>query len=44
VTLARLRLAAPGQLRALLLPHQQGTDNARRALRNLLSERPPSVG
>jgi hypothetical protein len=44
VTLARLRLATPEQLRALLLPHQEGTDYVRRALRNLLLERPPLVG
>jgi hypothetical protein len=31
--LARLRLATPEQLRAMLLPHQQGTDYVRRALR-----------
>jgi hypothetical protein len=44
VTPARLRLAAPVQLRALLLPHQEGTDYVRRALRNLAGERPPLVG
>jgi hypothetical protein len=44
VTLARLRLAMPEQLRGLLLPHQKGTDNVRLALRNLLAERPPLVG
>lgn len=35
LTLARLRLATPRQLKALLLPHQQSTDHVRRALRNL---------
>lgn len=44
MTLARLRLAEPEQLRALLLPHQQGTDNVRLALRNLAAERPALVG
>src|SRR5207253_2156706 len=36
--LAQLRLATPRQLQQLLLPHQQGTDYVRRALRNLLAE------
>jgi hypothetical protein len=40
VTLARLRLATPEQLRALLLNHQEGTDYVRRALRNLTAEKP----
>ncbi|MFF7199273.1 replication-relaxation family protein [Streptomyces sp. NPDC008079] len=44
VTLARLRLAEPEQLRALLLDHQEGTDYVRRALRNLAAEKPPLVG
>jgi hypothetical protein len=44
LTLARLRLATPRQLKALLLPHQQGTDHVRRALRNLLAEAPALVG
>jgi hypothetical protein len=44
VTLARFRLATPAQLRALLLPHQEGTDYVRRALRDLMAERPPLVG
>ncbi|MFJ1588394.1 replication-relaxation family protein [Streptomyces sp. NPDC088197] len=44
MTLARLRLAEPEQLRALLLDHQEGTDYVRRALRNLAAERPPLVG
>jgi hypothetical protein len=44
LTLARLRLAAPRQLKALLLPHQQDTDHVRRALRNLLAESPALVG
>ncbi|MFF7365403.1 replication-relaxation family protein [Streptomyces sp. NPDC008125] len=44
LTLAQLRLATPSQLRALLLPHQQGTDHVRRALRNLLDESPALVG
>ncbi|SEG85294.1 Replication-relaxation [Actinacidiphila yanglinensis] len=44
VTLARLRLATPAQLRALLLPQHEGTDYVRRALRNLAAERPPLVG
>ncbi|MFJ9634867.1 replication-relaxation family protein [Streptomyces sp. NPDC101175] len=35
LALAQLRLAKPVQLKALLLPHQQGTDHVRRALRNL---------
>ncbi|GAA1545762.1 hypothetical protein GCM10009730_63540 [Streptomyces albidochromogenes] len=39
LTLAQLRLATPRQLKALLLPHQQGTDHIRRALRNLLDDR-----
>ncbi|WP_461012048.1 replication-relaxation family protein [Streptomyces capparidis] len=42
--LARLRLATPHQLHQLLLPHQQGTDYIRRALRNLRAESPPLVG
>jgi hypothetical protein len=44
VTPARFRLASPEQLRALLVPHQDGTDYVRRALRNLAAERPPLVG
>ncbi|OKK12201.1 mucin [Streptomyces sp. CB00455] len=44
LTLAQLRLATPRQLKALLLPHQQGTDHVRRALRNLLDESPALVG
>ncbi|MGC5360878.1 hypothetical protein ACPXCE_04190 [Streptomyces sp. DT24] len=32
LTLAQLRLATPRQLKALLLPRQQGTDHVRRAL------------
>ncbi|GGU67764.1 replication-relaxation family protein [Streptomyces daghestanicus] len=44
LTLARLRLATPRQLKALLLPHQQDTDHVRRALRNLLAESPALVG
>ncbi|QSS95540.1 replication-relaxation family protein (plasmid) [Streptomyces sp. M54] len=44
LTLARLRLATPHQLKALLLPHQQDTDHVRRALRNLLAESPALVG
>ncbi|GAA2433385.1 replication-relaxation family protein [Streptomyces macrosporus] len=44
LTLARLRLATPHQLRALLLPHQQGTDYIRRALRDLRAESPALVG
>lgn len=44
VTLARLRLAEPEQLRALLLPHQKATDNIRLALRNLAAEKPALVG
>ncbi|MEV7906621.1 replication-relaxation family protein [Streptomyces anulatus] len=44
LTLARLRLATPRQLKALLLPHQQDTDHVRRALRNLLEETPALVG
>ncbi|MEV7659607.1 replication-relaxation family protein [Streptomyces anulatus] len=44
LTLARLRLATPRQLKALLLPHQQDTDHVRRALRNLLEESPALVG
>jgi hypothetical protein len=43
VTLALLRLAMPEQLRGLLLPHQEGTDYVRRALRNLAAERLPLV-
>ncbi|MFI8405179.1 replication-relaxation family protein [Streptomyces sp. NPDC085463] len=39
-----MRLATPRQLKALLLPHQQGTDHVRRALRNLLEESPALVG
>ncbi|MFH8371375.1 replication-relaxation family protein [Streptomyces sp. NPDC018031] len=42
--LAQLRLATPRQLKALLLPHQQGTDHVRRALRNLLAESPALIG
>ncbi|MFF8918989.1 replication-relaxation family protein [Streptomyces sp. NPDC015032] len=44
LTLAQLRLATPRQLKELLLPHQQGTDHVRRALRNLLDESPALVG
>lgn len=44
LTLARLRLATPEQLRGLLLDHQEGTDYVRRALRDLAAERPPLVG
>ncbi|WP_105973613.1 replication-relaxation family protein [Streptomyces geranii] len=44
LTLAQLRLATPCQLKALLLPRQQGTDHVRRALRNLLAESPALVG
>ncbi|MEU6212709.1 replication-relaxation family protein [Streptomyces sp. NPDC047023] len=44
LTLAQLRLATPRQLKALLLPHQQGTDHVRRALRNLQGEFPALVG
>lgn len=44
LTLAQLRLATPRQLKALLLPHQQGTDHVRRALRNLHAESPALVG
>ncbi|GAA3759123.1 replication-relaxation family protein [Streptomyces tremellae] len=44
LTLAQLRLATPRQLKALLLPRQQGTDHVRRALRNLLDESPALVG
>ncbi|WP_324792452.1 replication-relaxation family protein [Streptomyces cyaneofuscatus] len=44
LTLAQLRLATPRQLKALLLPHQQGTDHVRRALRNLIAETPALVG
>ncbi|MFB6807594.1 replication-relaxation family protein [Streptomyces sp. NPDC056387] len=44
LTLAQLRLATPLQMKALLLPHQQGTDHVRRALRNLLEESPALVG
>ncbi|MFJ7497978.1 replication-relaxation family protein [Streptomyces sp. NPDC097727] len=44
LTLAQLRLATPRQLKALLLPHQQGTDHVRRALRNLIDESPALVG
>lgn len=44
LTLAQLRLATPRQLKAMLLPHQQDTDHARHALRNLLAESPPLVG
>ncbi|MFE2513339.1 replication-relaxation family protein [Streptomyces naganishii] len=36
--LAQLRLATPRQLKALLLPDQQGTDYVRRALRNLRAD------
>ncbi|MCX4775064.1 replication-relaxation family protein [Streptomyces sp. NBC_01285] len=42
--LAQLRLATPRQLKELLLPHQQGTDHVRRALRNLADESPSLVG
>ncbi|MFF5721256.1 replication-relaxation family protein [Streptomyces buecherae] len=44
LALAQLRLAKPRQLKELLLPHQQGTDHVRRALRNLLAESPALVG
>ncbi|MFD7840789.1 replication-relaxation family protein [Streptomyces sp. NPDC059761] len=44
LTLAQLCLATPRQLKALLLPHQQGTDHVRRALRNLQGESPALVG
>ncbi|MFE5563135.1 replication-relaxation family protein [Streptomyces sp. NPDC056544] len=44
LALAQLRLASPRQLKALLLPHQQGTDHVRRALRNLQGESPALVG
>ncbi|MGJ5899321.1 replication-relaxation family protein [Streptomyces niveiscabiei] len=44
LALAQLRLATPRQLKELLLPHQQGTDHVRRALRNLLAESPALVG
>ncbi|WP_446039042.1 replication-relaxation family protein [Streptomyces sp. SID1121] len=44
LALAQLRLATPSQLKALLLPHQEGTDHVRRALRNLLDESPALVG
>nr|WP_237542703.1 replication-relaxation family protein [Streptomyces sp. SID4919] len=44
LTLARLRLATPLQLKTLLLPHQRGTDHVRRALRNLRAEAPALVG
>ncbi|MGI5451447.1 replication-relaxation family protein [Streptomyces sp. CA-243310] len=44
LALAQLRLATPRQLKALLLPHQQGTDHVRRALRNLQGESPTLVG
>lgn len=44
LALAQLRLATPRQLKALLLPRQQGTDHVRRALRNLLAESPALVG
>ncbi|MGY3676722.1 replication-relaxation family protein [Streptomyces sp. TE33382] len=39
-----MRLATPRQLKALLLPRQQGTDHVRHALRNLLAESPALVG
>ncbi|WP_234323372.1 hypothetical protein [Streptomyces bikiniensis] len=39
-----MRPATPRQLKALLLPHQQGTDPVRRAPRNLLAESPALVG
>ncbi|GAA2358913.1 replication-relaxation family protein [Streptomyces cuspidosporus] len=38
LALAQLRLATPHQLKALLLPDQQGTDYVRRALRNLRAD------
>ncbi|ALM43516.1 mucin (plasmid) [Streptomyces sp. FR-008] len=44
LTLAQLRPATPRQLKALLLPRQQGTDHVRRALRHLLAESPALVG
>lgn len=44
LALARLRLATPHQLHRLLLPHQQGTDHVRRALRDLHAESPALVG
>ncbi|QIB49570.1 replication-relaxation family protein [Streptomyces aureoverticillatus] len=44
LALAQLRLATPRQLKELLLPHQQGTDHVRRALRNLLAESPALIG
>ncbi|MFC5155900.1 replication-relaxation family protein [Streptomyces amakusaensis] len=44
LTLARLRLATPLQLKTLLLPHQKSTDNMRLALRNLLGESPSLAG
>ena len=44
LTLARLRPATPHQLHRLLLPHQQGTDYIRRALRDLRAESPALVG
>ncbi|MFF8973672.1 replication-relaxation family protein [Streptomyces sp. NPDC014995] len=44
LALAQLRLATPRQLKAMLLPRQQGTDHVRRALRNLLAESPALVG
>ncbi|WP_234352040.1 MULTISPECIES: replication-relaxation family protein [unclassified Streptomyces] len=44
LALARLRPATPRQLKALLLPHQQGTDHVRRAPRNLLEQSPALVG
>ncbi|MCX4657679.1 replication-relaxation family protein [Streptomyces uncialis] len=44
LTLARLRLATPLQLKTLLLPHQQDTDYIRLALRNLRAESPALAG
>ncbi|MFD4833297.1 replication-relaxation family protein [Streptomyces uncialis] len=44
LTLARLRLATPLQLKKLLLPHQKSTDNIRLALRNLRRESPSLAG
>ncbi|MFH8371826.1 replication-relaxation family protein [Streptomyces sp. NPDC018031] len=44
LTLAQLRLATPRRLKDLLLPHQQGTDHVRRALRNPLAESPALIG
>ncbi|MFI1018226.1 replication-relaxation family protein [Streptomyces sp. NPDC020965] len=39
-----MRLAAPLQLKTLLLPHQKSTDNIRLALRNLRGESPSLAG